>query len=97
MLIYYLVFNRTVLFQALLANMAAMYAVYHGAEGLYSIAEKVHYSTCIVAEGGFLYLTSLNLFLLLNLTDVILFEKKTVRVKFCNIITLNSIDILGLS
>lgn len=38
--------------QALLANMAAMYAVYHGAEGLYSIAEKVHYSTCIVAEGA---------------------------------------------
>ena len=45
---------NTALPQALLANMAAMYAVYHGAEGLYSIAEKVHYSTCIVAEGTYL-------------------------------------------
>ena len=45
---------NTALSQALLANMAAMYAVYHGAEGLYSIAEKVHYSTCIVAEGTYL-------------------------------------------
>jgi len=38
--------------QALLANMAAMYAVYHGPEGLRGIAEKVHSSTCIIAEGA---------------------------------------------
>lgn len=38
--------------QALLANMASMYAVYHGAQGLRSIAEKVHFSTCVVAEGA---------------------------------------------
>jgi glycine dehydrogenase len=29
--------------QALLANMAAMYAVYHGAEGIRAIAERVHH------------------------------------------------------
>ena len=29
--------------QALLANMAAMYAVYHGPEGLKAIAERIHY------------------------------------------------------
>ena len=28
--------------QALLANMAAMYAVYHGPEGLKTIAQRVH-------------------------------------------------------
>jgi len=37
--------------QALLANMAAMYAVFHGAEGLKSIAERTALLTQIVAEG----------------------------------------------
>lgn len=36
--------------QALLANMAAMYAVYHGAEGLKNIAQRVGVLTQIVAE-----------------------------------------------
>jgi glycine dehydrogenase len=34
--------------QALLANMAAMYAVYHGADGLKRIASRVHALTCIL-------------------------------------------------
>ena len=34
--------------QALLAIMAGMYAVYHGPEGLNSIAEKIHKLTCIL-------------------------------------------------
>jgi glycine dehydrogenase len=37
--------------QALLANMAAMYAVYHGPEGLKNIAKRVALLTQIVAEG----------------------------------------------
>jgi glycine dehydrogenase len=37
--------------QALLANMAAMYAVYHGPEGLKNIAKKVALLTQTVAEG----------------------------------------------
>jgi glycine dehydrogenase len=36
--------------QALLANMAAMYAVYHGPEGLKSIATRVHLLTQSVAD-----------------------------------------------
>lgn len=36
--------------QALLANIAACYAVYHGPDGLLRIAEKVHYVTSVVAE-----------------------------------------------
>lgn len=36
--------------QALLANMAAMYAVYHGPEGLKRIATKVHNLTAMLAE-----------------------------------------------
>ncbi len=36
--------------QALLANMAAMYAVYHGPEGLKRIAEYVHSLTCVLAD-----------------------------------------------
>ncbi|MDB6025635.1 MAG: glycine dehydrogenase, decarboxylating, partial [Verrucomicrobiales bacterium] len=36
--------------QALLANMAAMYAVYHGPEGLKKIAERVHLMTSVLAE-----------------------------------------------
>ncbi len=37
--------------QALLANMAAMYAVYHGADGLTAIATRVHGMTRALAEG----------------------------------------------
>ncbi|MBR9883123.1 MAG: aminomethyl-transferring glycine dehydrogenase [Oceanospirillales bacterium] len=37
--------------QALLANMAAFYAVYHGPQGLRRIAERVHRLTTILANG----------------------------------------------
>ncbi|AMO56982.1 glycine dehydrogenase [Endozoicomonas montiporae] len=37
--------------QALLANMAGFYAVYHGAKGLERIAERVHRLTTILARG----------------------------------------------
>jgi len=37
--------------QALLANMSAMYAVYHGPAGLKAIAEKIHSMSRILAEG----------------------------------------------
>lgn len=37
--------------QALLANMAAMYAVYHGQEGIKRIASNVHSLTTILANG----------------------------------------------
>ncbi len=37
--------------QALLANMAAMYAVYHGAEGIKSIATNTHALTTVLARG----------------------------------------------
>ncbi len=37
--------------QALLANMASMYAVYHGPEGLKNIAERIHRLTNILAAG----------------------------------------------
>jgi glycine dehydrogenase len=36
--------------QALLANIAAMYAVYHGPQGLYNIAFKVHSNTIVLAR-----------------------------------------------
>src|SRR6202007_2374810 len=36
--------------QALLAIMASMYAVYHGADGIKSIAEQIHANTVAVAE-----------------------------------------------
>lgn len=36
--------------QALLANMAAMYAVYHGPQGLKAIAKRVHYLTTSLVE-----------------------------------------------
>ena len=35
--------------QALLANMASFYAVYHGPEGLKNIARRVHALTCVLA------------------------------------------------
>jgi glycine dehydrogenase len=37
--------------QALLANVAAMYAVYHGPDGLRAIAEQVHHHAIAVASG----------------------------------------------
>uniref|UniRef100_A0A3Q3IRR8 glycine dehydrogenase (aminomethyl-transferring) n=1 Tax=Monopterus albus TaxID=43700 RepID=A0A3Q3IRR8_MONAL len=37
--------------QALLANMAAMYALYHGPQGLRHIAERTHNAALILAEG----------------------------------------------
>ena len=37
--------------QALLANMASMYAVYHGPEGLKQIAQRIHTLTNILAAG----------------------------------------------
>ena len=37
--------------QALLANISAMYAVYHGPKGLATIAERVNGLACILAEG----------------------------------------------
>jgi glycine dehydrogenase len=36
--------------QALLANIAAMYAVYHGPKGLKTIAERIHALTCLLAQ-----------------------------------------------
>lgn len=37
--------------QALLANMASLYAVYHGPEGLKAIARRIHGLTCALAGG----------------------------------------------
>ncbi|MEO7306383.1 MAG: aminomethyl-transferring glycine dehydrogenase [Ferruginibacter sp.] len=37
--------------QALLANMAAMYAVYHGPDGLKKIAQRIHVLTAAIAKG----------------------------------------------
>ncbi|MGE8359186.1 aminomethyl-transferring glycine dehydrogenase, partial [Pseudomonas sp.] len=37
--------------QVLLANIASMYAVYHGPQGLTAIAQRVHALTAIVAQG----------------------------------------------
>lgn len=37
--------------QALLANISAMYAVYHGPKGLRNIAERIHALTALLAEG----------------------------------------------
>ncbi|HBC3423019.1 aminomethyl-transferring glycine dehydrogenase [Vibrio parahaemolyticus] len=37
--------------QALLANMASFYAVYHGAEGLRTIARRTHHMTAMLAAG----------------------------------------------
>ncbi|MFG1498403.1 aminomethyl-transferring glycine dehydrogenase [Saccharospirillum sp. HFRX-1] len=37
--------------QALLANLASFYAVYHGPDGLRTMAERVHRLTAILAEG----------------------------------------------
>jgi glycine dehydrogenase len=37
--------------QALLANMAAAYAIYHGPEGLKAIAQRIRNLTCVLAAG----------------------------------------------
>ncbi|XP_030852697.1 glycine dehydrogenase (decarboxylating), mitochondrial isoform X2 [Strongylocentrotus purpuratus] len=37
--------------QALLANLSAMYAVYHGPKGLHHIARRIHMATVILAQG----------------------------------------------
>jgi glycine dehydrogenase len=37
--------------QVLLANISTLYAMYHGPEGLQTIANRVHRLTCILAEG----------------------------------------------
>jgi glycine dehydrogenase len=37
--------------QALLANMAAMYAVYHGPEGLKNISDRIHRAACVFKAG----------------------------------------------
>ena len=37
--------------QALLANMASLYACYHGPEGLKKIAQRIHTLTCVLAAG----------------------------------------------
>ena len=37
--------------QSLLANISAMYAIYHGPKGLKEIANRVHRSTLLLAEG----------------------------------------------
>lgn len=41
--------------QALLANIAACYAVYHGPKGLTNIADRVHGLTAVLAKGAFVY------------------------------------------
>jgi glycine dehydrogenase len=38
--------------QALLANMASLYAVYHGPKGLTEIADRVHGLTAVLAAGA---------------------------------------------
>ena len=38
--------------QALLANISALYAVYHGPEGLKTIADRVHGLACVFAAGA---------------------------------------------
>jgi glycine dehydrogenase len=70
--------------QALLANMAAMYGVYHGPEGLKNIAKRVALFTQIVAEGieerGF-ELASGNFFdtIVVKVKDVKPFKEKAER------------------
>ena len=39
--------------QALLANMSAMFAVYHGPSGIKNIAKRVHNAALILAQGGY--------------------------------------------
>ena len=86
--------------QALLANMAAMYAVYHGAEGLKNIAKRIAVLTQIVAEGiearGF-RIVSQNYFdtITVNVKDIKAIREKAERQK----INLRYIDsnLIGIS
>lgn len=70
--------------QALLANMAAMYTVFHGPEGLKNIAKRVALLTQIVAEAieerGF-ELASENFFdtIVVNVDDISPFKRKAER------------------
>ena len=41
----------TMLIQALLANMVAMFGIYHGPKGLQRIGQRVHHTARILAEG----------------------------------------------
>jgi len=72
--------------QALLANMAAMYAVFHGAEGLKNIAQRVAVLTQIVADGvearGF-QLVSQNYFdtIVVKVNDIKTIREKAERQK----------------
>ena len=47
----YLEVLHVIFFQALLANMSAMYAIYHGPHGLKEIGTRVHNGALILAEG----------------------------------------------
>ncbi|MEO8711521.1 MAG: aminomethyl-transferring glycine dehydrogenase [Parafilimonas sp.] len=72
--------------QALLANMAAMYAVFHGADGLKKIAERVAVLTQIISESiearGF-QLVSKNYFdtITVRVEDIISIKEKAERQK----------------
>src|SRR5262249_30604947 len=59
--------------QALLANMASLYACYHGPEGLKKIAERVHKLSCVFAgelkQGGLGY----------QLTSDVFFDTITIK------------------
>ena len=37
--------------QALLANISAMYTVYHGPQGLRDLASRIHHATLLLAKG----------------------------------------------
>ena len=43
-------FKCFLLAQALLANMVAMYCIYHGRQGLRNIATTIHMLTCDLAQ-----------------------------------------------
>jgi glycine dehydrogenase len=45
------IFHYLFLFKALLANISAMFAVYHGPKGLEEIARRVHSGTLLLAKG----------------------------------------------
>lgn len=45
--------NLTFPCQALLANLASLFTVYHGPTGLKNIATRVHNATLLLAEGWF--------------------------------------------
>jgi glycine dehydrogenase len=69
--------------QALLANMAAMYAVYHGAEGLKSIAERVSLLTKALADA----LPKIGDGTFYKITNHSFFDTITVEVPDANVVT----------